>query len=202
MEPLPEEILDAIFAFLCPFQRLQNGRPSLEPDQRHVMTLIAWDGRTRTSEDALWIDLHFRAARVTVTRVRRPKLCDTYDTRVECTEMLVDARPFEEALAAVTALMWAHTIAPAGRTMHRFCAWRHEWHSQMSPWTLLQSLERTVQLFYGEWTQAQRIAFRDAVVAVPQGTPERWDLVAERVPGRTSHDCYVRGRLLHKLEQK
>lgn len=46
------------------------------------------------------------------------------------------------------------------------------------------------------WTQDQQTLFEKALKEIGKDTPNRWDKIAEAVPGKTKEDCINRFKLL------
>ncbi|KAG7455549.1 hypothetical protein MATL_G00257840 [Megalops atlanticus] len=52
------------------------------------------------------------------------------------------------------------------------------------------------------WTQNQQRLLELALQQYPRGTPERWDMIAKVVPGKSKEECMIRYKLLAELVQK
>ncbi|XP_038978741.1 transcription factor DIVARICATA-like [Phoenix dactylifera] len=50
--------------------------------------------------------------------------------------------------------------------------------------------------FFRRWTREEDKAFERALVAIPEGAPNRWLLIAAQVPGRSPGEVWERYRLL------
>ena len=55
----------------------------------------------------------------------------------------------------------------------------------------------------GGWSQNQQKIFEWALAQYPKGTAERWDKIAEHIPGKTKADCVARFKfIVEQLKQK
>ena len=55
----------------------------------------------------------------------------------------------------------------------------------------------------GGWSQNQQKIFEGALAQFPKGTPERWEKIAEHIPGKTKADCVQRFKfIVETLKQK
>ncbi|XP_010943815.1 transcription factor DIVARICATA [Elaeis guineensis] len=50
--------------------------------------------------------------------------------------------------------------------------------------------------FFRGWTRLEDKAFERALVAIPEGAPDRWSLIAAQVPGRSPTEVWERYQLL------
>ncbi|BFY96999.1 hypothetical protein BsWGS_00039 [Bradybaena similaris] len=52
------------------------------------------------------------------------------------------------------------------------------------------------------WTQNQQTIFEWALKQYPKGTDQRWEKIAEQIPGKTKEDCITRFKMLAELVSK
>ena len=49
------------------------------------------------------------------------------------------------------------------------------------------------------WTQIEQKTFEQAIKQFPKGTPERWERIAAKVPGKSVDDCIQRFKYLAQM---
>ena len=52
------------------------------------------------------------------------------------------------------------------------------------------------------WSQSQQKAFEGAIKQFPKGTTERWERIANKVPGKTKEQCIQRFKTLAEMVKK
>ena len=52
------------------------------------------------------------------------------------------------------------------------------------------------------WSQAQQKAFETAIKQFPKGATERWERIANKVPGKTKEQCIQRFKILAEMVKK
>jgi len=65
------------------------------------------------------------------------------------------------------------------------------------------TVKEDVSVDEGGWSQNQQKIFEWALAQYPKGTAERWDKIAENIPGKTKADCVARFKfIVETLKQK